>query len=48
MTIKLSTSLNKSSNQYGEEMDRDKIIKKLDKLKAEHPEQKIIVETPKG
>ena len=29
-------------------MDRDKIIKKLDKLKAEHPEQKIIVETPKG
>ena len=29
-------------------MDRDKIIKKLDKLKAEHPEQKIIVETLKG
>ena len=29
-------------------MDRDKIIKKLNKLKAEHPEQKIIVETPKG
>ena len=29
-------------------MDRDKIIKKLDKLKAEHPEQKIIVETPNG
>ena len=29
-------------------MDRYKIIKKLDKLKAEHPEQKIIVETPKG
>lgn len=27
-------------------MDRDKIIRKLDKLKAEHPEQKIIVETP--
>ena len=27
-------------------MDRDKIIKKLDKLKAEYPEQKIIVETP--
>ena len=29
-------------------MDRDKIIKKLDKLKAEHPDQKIIVETPNG
>ena len=29
-------------------MDRDKIIKKLDKLTVEHPEQKIIVETPKG
>ena len=29
-------------------MDRDKIIKKLDKLKAEHPEQKIIVETSNG
>ena len=29
-------------------MDRDKIIRKLDKLKAEHPEQKIIVETPQG
>ena len=29
-------------------MDRDKIIKKLDKLKAEHPEQEIIVETPNG
>ena len=29
-------------------MDRDKIIRKLDKLKAEHPEQKIIVETPNG
>ena len=39
---------NKSSVQIGEEMDRDKIIRKLDKLKAEHPEQKIIVETPKG
>lgn len=29
-------------------MDRDKIIKKLDKLKSEHPEQRIIVETPQG
>ena len=29
-------------------MDRDKIIKKLDKLKAEHPDQKFIVETPSG
>ena len=29
-------------------MDRDKIIRKLDKLKAEHPEQVIIVETPEG
>ena len=29
-------------------MDRDKIIRKLDKLKTEHPEQKIIVETPNG
>ena len=29
-------------------MDRNKIIKKLNKLKAEHPEQKIIVETPNG
>lgn len=38
----------RSSVQMEERMDRDKIIKKLDKLKAEHPEQKIIVETPKG
>ena len=29
-------------------MDRDKTMKKLDKLKAECPEQKIIVETPNG
>ena len=29
-------------------MDRYKIIKKLDKLKTEHPEQKIIVEIPNG
>ena len=29
-------------------MDRDRIIKELDKLKAKHPEQKIIVETPQG
>lgn len=29
-------------------MYRDKIIKKLDKLKAEYPETRIIVETPNG
>ena len=38
----------RSSVQMEERMDRNKIINKLDKLKAEHPEQKIIVETPKG
>lgn len=29
-------------------MYRDKIIKKLDKLKEEHPDQRIIVETSNG
>ena len=29
-------------------MDRSKIIKKLDKLKEEHPEQIICIETPNG
>lgn len=29
-------------------MNRDKIIKKLDKLKEDHPDQVIIVETPNG
>ena len=38
----------RTSVQMEERMDRNKIINKLDKLKAEHPEQKIIVETPKG
>ena len=38
----------RSSVQMEERMDRNKIINKLDKLKAEHPEQRIIVETPKG
>ena len=38
----------RTSVQMEEQMDRNKIINKLDKLKAEHPEQKIIVETPKG
>ena len=38
----------RTSVQMEERMDRNKIINELDKLKAEHPEQKIIVETPKG
>ena len=29
-------------------MRKDKVIKQLEKLKAEHPDQEIIVETPKG
>lgn len=29
-------------------MNKDKIIKQLDKLKKENPEQVIIVETPNG
>lgn len=29
-------------------MNRDEIISKLDKLKNDHPEQTIIVETPNG
>ena len=29
-------------------MRKDKIIKQLDKLKAECPTQEIIIETPKG
>lgn len=33
---------------WGCKMNRNKIIKKLDKLKEEHPEQVIIVETPNG
>ena len=31
-----------------EVIDRDYVIRILDKLKSEHPEQKIIVETPNG
>lgn len=29
-------------------MNRNKIIKNLDKLKKEYPDQQIIVETPQG
>ena len=29
-------------------MRKDKVIKQLDKLKEEHPNQEIIVETPEG
>lgn len=29
-------------------MRKDKVIKQLDKLKIEYPDQEIIVETPKG
>lgn len=29
-------------------MDKDEIIRKLDKLKKDKPEQTIIIETPKG
>ena len=29
-------------------MSKDKVIKQLDKLKEEHPNQEIIVETPEG
>lgn len=32
----------------GEAMSRDEIISNLDKLKNDHPEQIIIVETPNG
>lgn len=29
-------------------MRKDKVIKQLDKLKVEYPNQEVIVETPKG
>lgn len=29
-------------------MDKEKFIKKLDKLKTDHPDQVFIVETPNG
>lgn len=35
-------------NVGGETMNRDEIIHQLEKLQVDHPEQKIIVETPDG